>query len=92
MNTIHIQILGAAGSGKSIIEQEVVDGLRKLGFAVKWDIKPDHKSEEDIRKTGMDRLNVLERVSEQTTVVVKGIQVNKDINASLNYRVTKPKK
>lgn len=92
MNTIHIQILGAAGSGKSIIEQEVVDALRKLGIVVKWDVKPDHTSEGEIRRTGMDRINVLESVSEKTTVVVKGVQVKKDINASLNYRVTKPKK
>jgi len=79
--------MGSAGSGKTTVEQEIVDALRNLGFAVKWNVKPDYKSEGEARRNGMDRLNCIDAVCEKTTVVVKGVQVKKDINDSLNYRV-----
>jgi hypothetical protein len=86
-NVIQINVIGSLGTGKSTIEQEIVDSLRNLGFAVKWDVKPDYKTEEEARVTGMDRLNRLEKVADTTTVVVKSLKVKKDFNESLNYRV-----
>jgi len=88
METIQIAIMGTLGSGKTTISQEIVDALRNMGFAVKWDVKPDYNSESDARKTGMERMNRLEAVSDKTTVVVKCVNVKKDINASLNYRTS----
>jgi molybdopterin-guanine dinucleotide biosynthesis protein len=86
-NSVQIQIIGSSSSGKSTITQEVVDALRNLGFAVKWDVKPDYNNELEARKHGVNRLNCLEAATDKTTIVVKEINVNKDINASLNYRV-----
>lgn len=87
MNAIQVMVMGSAGSGKSTVEQEIVDALRNAGFAVKWDVKPDHQTETSARKEGMERLNRIEAVSDKTTIVVKGVNVKKDINESLNYRV-----
>lgn len=87
MNTIQILVTGSAGSGKSTIEQEIVDALRNLGFAVKWDVKPDYENELTARKEGLVRLDRIEAVSDKTTIVVKGVNVKKDINESLNYRI-----
>lgn len=87
MHTIQINVMGSTGSGKSSVEQEIVDALRNLGFAVKWDVKPDYENEQKARKDGVDRLKRLEAVSDKTTIVVKGFNVRKDINESLNYRV-----
>lgn len=86
-NGIQIVIMAAAGSGKTTIAQEVVDGLRNLGFAVKWDVKPDYKTEQEARKTGLERLERIEAISDKATIVVKEMQVKKDFNVSLNYRV-----
>lgn len=87
MNGIQILITGSAASGKTTISQEIVDALRNLGFAVKWGVKPDYKSEQDARYTGIDRLKRLDAVSDKTTIVVREITAKKDINSSLNYRV-----
>lgn len=90
MNLIQIQVIGKIGSGKSAIEQEIVDALRKLGLEVKWDT--DQEDENDIRKTGLQRLDRLESIAEKTLITVKGIQTKRDINESLNYRVKNYKK
>ena len=87
MNAIQVVVMGSTGSGKSAIEQEIVDALRKLGFAVKWDVKEEHGSESNARVDGIERLNRIESVSDRAAIVVKGINVKKDINESLNYRV-----
>ncbi len=87
MNGIQIQIIGALGSGKTRVAQEIVDTLREKGLAVKWDVTPDYKSESEARLSGVDRLNALENVSDKSTIVVREIEVKKDFNASLNYRV-----
>jgi len=92
MNGIQIQIIGAFGSGKTRIAQEIVDTLREKGLAVKWDVSPDHKTEADARIDGSDRLNALENVADKSTVIVKEIQAAKDFNAALNYRVQGYKK
>lgn len=89
METIQIAVMGAPGSGKTTISQEIVDALRNMGFAVKWDVKPDFNDESDARRTGMERMKCVESVSDKTTIVVKCINVKKDINASLNYRTSK---
>lgn len=89
METIQIAIMGTAGSGKTTISQEIVDALRNMGFAVKWDVKPEFNSEGDARRTGMERMKCIEAVSDKTTIVVKSVNVKKDINASLNYRTSK---
>jgi Ni2+-binding GTPase involved in maturation of urease and hydrogenase len=87
MNGIQIQIIGALGSGKTRVAQEIVDTLREKGLAVKWDVSPDYQNESEARLTGVDRINALESVSDKSTIVVKEIEVKKDFNASLNYRV-----
>lgn len=87
MNAIQIVVMGSTGSGKSAIEQEIVDALRNLGFAVKWDVKEEHGTEENARIGGLERLNRIESVSDRAAIVVKGVNVKKDINESLNYRV-----
>lgn len=89
MNGIQIQIIGAVGSGKTRIAQEIVDTLREKGLAVKWDVTPDHKSETEARIDGADRLNALENIADKSTVIVKEIQAARDFNACLNYRVEK---
>ena len=81
--------MGAAGSGKTTVAQEVVEALRNQGFAVKWSIKPDYETERDATKTGFERLKRLEAVSDKTTIVVKEMLIKSDFNASLNYRVEK---
>lgn len=91
MNGIQIQVIGQVGSGKTAISQEVVDALRNLGFAVKWDVKPEFQSESLARRDGMTRLSILEKVIDKSPIVVKEIQAPKDFNASLNYRVQKYK-
>jgi Ni2+-binding GTPase involved in maturation of urease and hydrogenase len=87
MNAIQVVVMGSPGSGKSAIEQEIVDALRNLGFAVKWDVKEEHGTEQNARKDGLERLNRIESVSDKAAIVVKGLNVKKDINESLNYRV-----
>lgn len=87
MNGLQIQIIGAFGSGKTRIAQEVVDMLREKGFAVKWEVSKEDKSEAEARMSGSDRLNALENIADKSTVVVKEVEVKKDFNASLNYRV-----
>lgn len=87
MNGIQIQVIGQAGSGKTAVSQEIVDALRNLGFAVKWDTKPDHINESAARRDGLTRMQVLERVVDTSPIVVKEVQAAKDFNASLNYRV-----
>ena len=87
MNGLQIQIIGAFGSGKTRVAQEIVDTLREKGFAVKWDVSEEHKTESDARVTGADRLNALENIADKSTIVVKEIEVKKDFNALLNYRV-----
>jgi len=87
MNGIQIQIIGAFGSGKTRIAQEIVDALRERGLAVKWDVSPDHKTEADARIDGANRLNALETIADKSTVIVKEIQAARDFNACLNYRV-----
>jgi ABC-type dipeptide/oligopeptide/nickel transport system ATPase subunit len=87
MNAIQVLVMGATGSGKSAVEQEIVDALRNLGFAVKWDVKEEHGTEQKARKDGLERLNRIEMVSDIAAIVVKGVNVKKDINESLNYRV-----
>jgi len=85
-NGIRIEISGLADTGKTIVAQEVVDALRKLGFAVKWDVTPDYDDEQDARKTGITRLEKIEKFADKSTIIVKEIKI-KDLNASLNYRV-----
>lgn len=87
MNGIQIQIIGAFGCGKTRVAQEIVDTLREKGFAVKWEVTSEYKTESDARITGINRLNALEDISDKSTIVVKEIEVKKDFNASLNYRV-----
>jgi uridine kinase len=87
MNGIQIQIIGAVGSGKTRVAQEIVDILREKGLAVKWDVSPDYKSEIDTRMDGNNRLQALESISNKSTIIVKEIQAHKDFNAALNYRV-----
>jgi adenylate kinase family enzyme len=86
-NGIQIVIVGAAGTGKTTVAQEIVDTLRNLGFSVKWDVKPDHNTEQEARKEGIERLRSIESVSDKSPIVVKEVQARKDFNASLNYRV-----
>ena len=87
MNGIQIQIIGAFGSGKTRIAQEIVDTLRDKGLAVKWEVAKEDKTEAQARMTGSDRLNALENIADKSTIVVKEIEVKEDFNASLNYRV-----
>ncbi len=87
-NGIQILVIGKAGTGKTIISQEITDALIKLGFDVKWEISEDYKSQDDARKTGMHRLKAIEETSEKTSIIIKEIQARKDFNASLNYRVS----
>ena len=87
-NGIQIVIMGPPASGKTTVAQEMVDKLRDLGFAVKWDVKPDYESESKARKAGLNRLNRLEAVMEKTPIIVKEIITKRDFNASLNYRVS----
>lgn len=86
-NTVQIIVMGTACSGKSTVSQEIVDALRNLGFAVKWEVKPDYDTELEARKTGLDRLNRLDVISDRATIVVKEVNVKKDFNELLNYRV-----
>lgn len=84
MNTITINVCGLVNTGKSTIEQEIVDALRKLGFTVKW-----NETNDNSRKSGIEHTNRLESILEKTSITVQGVQINKDFNTSLNYRVTK---
>jgi tRNA uridine 5-carbamoylmethylation protein Kti12 len=86
---IEIKIVGPIGIGKTTIAQEIVDMLRDRGFDVKWDVGPDYKKEDEVRKDGMERLNALESVSERTPITVSEVDTKNDINESLNYRVKK---
>ena len=86
-NTIHITVTGPYNSGKTAISQEIVDALRKLGLAVKWDVKPMFDSEQDARISGIEKINKFEQLSDTTTVVVKEITVKKDFNSVLNAKV-----
>jgi len=86
-NTIHITVTGPYNSGKTAISQEIVDTLRKLGLAVKWEVKPMFETEQEARITGVDRLEKLEILSDTTTVVIKEVTVKKDFNSVLNAKV-----
>ena len=86
-NTIHITVTGPYNSGKTAISQEIVDTLRKLGIAVKWEVKPMFSDEQEARINGIDRLTKFEQLSETTTVVVKEVTVKKDFNSVLNAKV-----
>jgi Ni2+-binding GTPase involved in maturation of urease and hydrogenase len=86
-NTIHITVTGPYNSGKTAISQEIVDTLRKLGLAVKWEVKPMFETEQDARITGVERLEKLETLSDTTTVVIKEVTVKKDFNSVLNAKV-----
>lgn len=86
-NTIHITVTGPYNSGKTAISQEIVDTLRKLGIAVKWDVKPMFNDEQEARINGLDRLTKFEELSETATVVVKENTVKKDFNSVLNAKV-----
>ncbi len=86
-NTIHITVVGAYNSGKTAISQEIVDALRKLDIAVKWEVKPMFETEQEARVSGIERINKFEALSEKTTVIVKEITVKKDFNSVLNAKV-----
>jgi molybdopterin-guanine dinucleotide biosynthesis protein len=86
-NTIHITVTGPYNSGKTAISQEIVDTLRKLGLAVKWEVKPMFNDEQEARIDGLNRINKFEQLSETTTVVVKEVTVKKDFNSVLNAKV-----
>lgn len=86
-NEIQILVMGSIASGKSTIAQEIVSALRNQGFDVKWEVKPDYETEEQATKEGTERLNRLEAITNKAIIVVKEVQVQKDFNASLNYRV-----
>ena len=86
-NTIHITVTGPYNSGKTAISQEIVDALRKLGLAVKWEVKPMFSDEQEARVDGIERLNKFEQLGDTTTVVVKEVTVKKDFNAVLNAKV-----
>jgi molybdopterin-guanine dinucleotide biosynthesis protein len=86
-NTVHITVTGPYNSGKTAISQEIVDALRKLGLAVKWDVKPMFESEQEARINGLERLNKFEQLGDTTAVVVKEITVKKDFNSVLNAKV-----
>ena len=86
-NTVHITVTGPYNSGKTAISQEIVDTLRKLGLAVKWDVKPMFESEQEARINGVERLNKFEQLGDTTAVVVKEITVKKDFNSVLNAKV-----
>lgn len=87
MNGLQIQIIGAFGSGKTRVAQEIVDALREKGFAVKWEVSKEDETESQARLSGLDRLKALENIIDKSTIIVKEIEVKKDFNASLNYRV-----
>jgi molybdopterin-guanine dinucleotide biosynthesis protein len=86
-NTIHITVTGPYNSGKTAISQEIVDSLRKLGIAVKWEVKPMFSDEQEARINGVERLNKFEQLGDTTTVVVKEVTVKKDFNSVLNAKV-----
>lgn len=86
-NTIHITVTGPYNSGKTAISQEIVDALRKLGIAVKWEVKPMFSDEQEARINGVERLNKFEQLGDTTTVVVKEVTVKKDFNSVLNAKV-----
>jgi hypothetical protein len=86
-NTIHITVTGGYDSGKTAISQEIVDALRKLDIAVKWEVKPMFETEQEARVEGLDILEKFEKLSEKTTVVVKEVTVKKDFNSVLNAKV-----
>lgn len=87
MNGLQIQIIGAFGSGKTRVAQEIVDALREKGFAVKWEVSKEDETESQARLSGLDRLKALENIIDKSTIIVKEVEVKKDFNASLNYRV-----
>jgi|LakMenEpi03Aug12_release.lakeMendotaPanAssembly.Ray.scaffolds.fasta_scaffold1800712_2 hypothetical protein len=86
-NTIHITVTGPYNSGKTMISQEIVDALRKLGLAVKWDVKPDFKFEDEARRDGLERISAIEAISDKTNIIVKEATVKKDFNSVLNAKV-----
>ena len=93
-NTIHITVTGPYNSGKTAISQEIVDSLRKLGIAVKWEVKPMFSDEQEARISGLEKITKFEQLSETTTVVIKEVTVKKDFNSVLNAKVDEfvPKK
>lgn len=86
-NKIMITVTGPYNSGKTAISQEIVDGLRKLGLAVKWDVKPMFDNEEDARITGVDKIKKFEALSDNVTIIVSEKTVKKDFNSVLNAKV-----
>lgn len=87
-NQIQILVTGTVGSGKTMISQEIVEALRNLGFAVKWEVKPDYENEGQARRLGVNRLKTLETLTDKATIFVKEMNVKKDFIASLNYRMS----
>lgn len=86
-NLVEIIVVGSVKSGKTNVAQEIVDNLRNLGFNVRWETKPKHSNEKDVRKEGLERLQQLEAITDKTNIVVKEKTIKRDFNALLNYRV-----
>jgi molybdopterin-guanine dinucleotide biosynthesis protein len=71
-NRIEIKVIGKAASGKTTISREIVDVLRKHGFDVEWNVKPDFQNENELRDRVQNhqfRLGVLH--GKGTKIVVK---------------------
>jgi hypothetical protein len=79
-NTIEINVIGKAMSGKIVISQEIVDTLRALGFNVQWNVGPDYKTEFKARKVNINRFKRLIAIQAQKTkIIINEVQAAREL-------------